>query len=226
MVATPEPTVGLLVAALGGLVSLIGIVAVLQARVWIVLWFGLGLALLGVCSFFLLGLFGRGYRAERDRVLLERRNQAALDYIEKLDALRDLKRQRTSAPTAEEITEISLSRKGCLGTCPVYVVELSRDGRASWHGDYFTDRLGDFTGSVIEDQFVLLADLIERSGFFGWNETYQSPGTDLEITSLEVTVGSIEKWLVSVYGNGPTGFGATIMAIERLANQVNWRRSE
>lgn len=229
MAATPDPTLGSLLAILGVLVSLIGIVAVLQARVWIFLWIGLGLTLLGVCSFFVLGLFGRGYRAERDRVLLERRDQATQDYIEQRDALYELTRPRT-APTAQRITEVTLSRGPCLGPCPVHVVTLRRDGTASWHGEDFwggdfTERLGDFTGSFIEDQFVFLAKLIAASGFFDWSETYESTATDLATTELEVTIGSTEKWLVSVYGNGPRGFEEVTMAVEALANEVNWRRS-
>ena len=52
-----------------------------------------------------------------------------------------------------------------------------------------------------------------------------SPVTDLATTSLEITIGSIEKRLVAVYGEGPREFDAITMAVDVLANEINWTRS-
>ena len=52
-----------------------------------------------------------------------------------------------------------------MGTCPVYSVTLRQDGTASWHGEIFTDPLGDAVAYIDGPDFHALAEFVERSGF-------------------------------------------------------------
>jgi hypothetical protein len=52
------------------------------------------------------------------------------------------------APSAPEVLSFSLSRGPCFGTCPVYTVIFQADGRAQWRGEWFVDRMGDYSGEA------------------------------------------------------------------------------
>jgi hypothetical protein len=235
-VATPDPAIGLLVAALGALVSFTGIVAGLQVGAWIVLWIGLAVALLGLFVFFALSLVGRDYRAERNRVLREEREKERQAQAEAMIP-------PGNAAMAETITAIWLSRSpGMLGQSgdPDHEVALHRDGTATWLGWGFSERPGYFTGRLIEGRFVLLADLVKRSGFFGWSPLYGGDSgrpwlgpaahpvlshlvRDVPTTSLGAKFGqSAEVWVVTVLSEGPREFGAIIKAVDELAKEVAW----
>jgi hypothetical protein len=239
-VATPDPAIGLLLLALGVLVSFTGIVAGLQVGAWIVLWIGLAVALLGLFVFFVLMLVGRDYRAERDRVLREVREK-------ELQAQAEAMIPPGTAAMAEKIAAIWLSRSpGRLmyGTRLSgeldYEIALHRAGTATWRGGEFNGRPGYFTGRLIEERFVFLADLIKRSGFFGWSPLYGGDSRrpwlgpaghpvlsplliDVATTSLGARFGSSgEVWVVTVLSGGPREFGAIAMAVDELAKEVSW----
>jgi Domain of unknown function (DUF6438) len=93
---------------------------------------------------------------------------------------------RMIEPPESAIGSVRLSRGMCYGTCPVYEVVLRREGTASWRGEAFTERLGEFEGQVDAADFLRLASFIERAGFFGWEDEYVAPVTDNPTHELEV----------------------------------------
>jgi Domain of unknown function (DUF6438) len=227
---------GMPLVGLGIVVSLISVVARLQVGAWTllwILWIGVASTVLGLGISMIGWLAGRTRRRERQRISRVRQEQQ-LEKAEKLRAVEEeVMAQLRPAGLAEKITEISLSRGPCLGNCPVYTVDLRLDGTATWHGEGFfgvlavpptpQDRVGDFIGHFAKDRLVVLADLVERSGFFTWDEAYRSSVTDQATIEIEVTIGWLAKRLVSVYGrSGPRGFDEATLAIDEVANAVSW----
>jgi hypothetical protein len=79
------------------------------------------------------------------------------------------------------ITEISLQRSPCFGTCPIDKVVLRSDGTARYTGTRFVERLGDYSGKIGVDEFKRLAKLIDDTSFVTFKDRYTSRGQDLRI---------------------------------------------
>jgi len=127
---------------------------------------------------------------------------------------------------ASSIRAITLSRGACYGECPVYEVTLRRGGSATWVGEQFTDRIGQFTGSIEPSDFVLLAELVVNSGFYAWDEMYPPPATDLPAYRLTVTSRhgerSVEQWGT----DEPRGFSLIAAAVDGFASSTWWEPGE
>ena len=70
-----------------------------------------------------------------------------------------------AAPIASEISEITLERTACFGTCPVYKVTVKRDGNVTFEGTEFVKETGMHSGKISGQQFQQLAAKIEQIGF-------------------------------------------------------------
>src|ERR671921_1467141 len=76
------------------------------------------------------------------------------------------------------ITEISLERTPCFGSCPVDKVVLRPDGTATYIGRRFVERMGTYEGKFAEGDFERLAGLMQAMKFFGMEDRYDRPITD------------------------------------------------
>lgn len=122
-----------------------------------------------------------------------------------------------------QITAVTLRRGGCYGQCPIYDVTLRRNGKATWHGEMFTDRIGDYRGEVDEYAFRPLAGFIERCGFFDWRDEYSIEVTDNPTYELEVTRNRTKK-TVSQYGTDePLDFWVIAALIDGIAGRMAWK---
>jgi hypothetical protein len=127
------------------------------------------------------------------------------------------------APRATEVLSISLSRGPCFGTCPVYTVTFQADGRAHWHGEWFVDRMGDYSGEASQADFAALVDVAIGSGFFALEDDYPPPATDLPKHEIEATTGSRDK-VVRAWGTGePAAFITLGSRIDEMAESVAWQ---
>src|SRR5262249_51931069 len=77
------------------------------------------------------------------------------------------------------ITEITLERTPCFGTCPVDRVTLRADGSASYTGTRYVDRLGEYKGTIGREEFDRLAAFLVSQKFFTLSDRYAVPATDL-----------------------------------------------
>ena len=100
------------------------------------------------------------------------------------------------------IDSVRLSRGMCYGTCPVYEVVFCQDGPASWHGEAFTTRIGEFEGR----DFRRLADFSDGVSFFDWEDEYLVPVTDNPEYELDVVRGTQRKTVVQFATDEPPDF--------------------
>ena len=123
---------------------------------------------------------------------------------------------------AEGISLIRLERTECYGPCPVYEVELGRDGRATYVGKMCVEKLGVHTGWLDEDQFERLARLIVRLGFFDLDSDYSEEFMDAATHITTVVRDGVAK-RVSNYGEaGPDELWAIEELIDAVADGVDW----
>lgn len=123
------------------------------------------------------------------------------------------------------ISEISLERTGCFGTCPVYKITLRKDGTATYVGNSYARRRGTFDGKL-EYGFEKLAELIYRQGFSNLENTYDSPFTDLD-TAIVTVIKDGKVKTVSDYGSAaPVELWGIERLIDSISEEIVWKKKK
>ena len=124
---------------------------------------------------------------------------------------------------AGQIPSVSLERGPCFGSCPVYNVTLRSDGTATWNGERFVDRLGQYEGQVDLNDYDRLTRFVQRAGFFDWQDEYVAGNiTDLPNYYLTV-VANGETKTVHQYGmDEPPDFWVIATLVDNLAEAIDW----
>lgn len=52
------------------------------------------------------------------------------------------------------IQALEFGRSGCFGTCPIYYVELFKDGKMVYHGKRYTDYIGDYEKQISDTSML------------------------------------------------------------------------
>jgi len=123
---------------------------------------------------------------------------------------------------AEGISEISLERKGCFGSCPIYKVTLKRDGSVVYVGKDFVKRRGTFRGKLHGYYFNQLAELMYRQGFFNLKERYSAPVTDQDTVITSVVRDGKLTSVQNYGGEAPVELWGIESAIDAVVEQVTW----
>lgn len=126
----------------------------------------------------------------------------------------------------DKITEISMERTVCAGTCPIYTVTFKSDGTAVYEGKEFVDKIGTYVGKVDEIEFKRLAFLIEKLNFLGLKDNYSIPVADH--ANVIITVNYEDKVKgVDNYGDaGPVEVWAIEKVIDAMVEDIYWERSK
>lgn len=131
----------------------------------------------------------------------------------------------STAPPAERITEISLERTPCFGSCPVDKVVLRADGTAAYTGTRFVERLGEFRGTLSTRDFQRLAGLLTSQRFFNLRNRYASRATDLP-SRITSAVRSGTRKAVTNYGDaGPINLWTVEVAVLGVAAEIRWEKA-
>jgi hypothetical protein len=120
------------------------------------------------------------------------------------------------------IVSVTLRRGACFGSCPIYEVTLAADGAATWHGERFVDRIGDYQGRVDQNDVGRLTRFISRAGFLGWEPEYVADVTDLPNYFLTVVTDEQSK-TVRQYGvDEPADFWVIAALVDHIAEAADW----
>lgn len=123
--------------------------------------------------------------------------------------------------SAQDSVWFQLRRTPCFGTCPVYAITVLEDGRATYSGGRFAPRQGEYTGKVGAETMEKLWSLAEEAGFFGLQDKYDGPVTDLPSTIMRFHGKGKDKQVVGRVGT-PTSFKVLAEAAEELLAPVEW----
>ena len=120
------------------------------------------------------------------------------------------------------ITEITLERTACFGTCPIYKLILKSDGTAVYIGTRFVERLGTYTAYV--SGFEHLAKIIEARRYFSLSDRYTKPVTDLP-SAITSVVRNGKRKTVENYGNfGPLELWEIETLIDGVVANARWEK--
>jgi len=130
----------------------------------------------------------------------------------------------SAAQKAFPFASISISRRGCFGTCPVYTATLRSDDVATFVGGRNSERTGNFSGKVYFGDFARLALFVQQSGFMQYQERYTAPWTDDETVVVTVTMRDGTTKAVNHYGRyGPPNLWILEQAIDAIVDAIEWR---
>jgi hypothetical protein len=121
-----------------------------------------------------------------------------------------------------EISAITLRRGPCFGFCPVYEVTIQADGRATWRGERFVERLGAYEGEIGLEDFRRVAGVVERSGFLSWDDEYTSGTVDTPDYHLTVERDGSTKTVRQNATDTPPDFWVIAALVDALAAGVEW----
>ncbi len=101
---------------------------------------------------------------------------------------------------APAYTRVTLERKPCFGTCPVYRVSVAEDGAVVFEGVRHVDSVGSFAGRIDAQRVAALARLFDEHDYFALDDKYAfgepncpSYGTDAPTVITSVTIGGRSK---------------------------------
>jgi hypothetical protein len=114
----------------------------------------------------------------------------------------------------DQITEITLERTGCFGTCPIYKVTLRRDGTISYNGKQYVQLKGAYEGRAYG--FDRMAQLILASGYFKLKDNYTANATDLPSAVTSVVANGKRKTIENYGDFGPVELWGIEMAIDGI----------
>jgi hypothetical protein len=124
--------------------------------------------------------------------------------------------------TNHGVTEFGIERTACFGDCPVYTFIIKSDGSFRYKGEKFTQRQGEFTGTVPVGEFDRLAQFIKDIGFMQLSDTYDRADTDSS-TVFTMVVMSGQRKVVSDYAQaGPSKLWAIERLIDDLLTKAHW----
>jgi hypothetical protein len=124
---------------------------------------------------------------------------------------------------------ITLERQPCFGTCPVYLINVFRDGTVIYLGINHVAVTGVHISQIEPSEVEWLVQEMELSGYFGWNDEYtQMLVTDQPYAITSITTDDESKRIVRYDGdpNAPIGLVRFEDRIDRVTNSAQWVQGE
>ena len=75
-------------------------------------------------------------------------------------------KNQVSQPTELGDVIITLERTACFGTCPIYKLTISGDGKVVYEGEKFVNVLGTQTDEISQEKVKELVDEFDKIGYF------------------------------------------------------------
>jgi hypothetical protein len=96
---------------------------------------------------------------------------------------------------------VKLERSACLGTCPVYSVEISGDGTIHYEGSEYVTVMGRHQDTLSRDDLEMLLAEFRDAEFFQLESRYGPESvSDVPTVRLTVSVDGLTKSVADVFG--------------------------
>ena len=111
----------------------------------------------------------------------------------------------SSSPYNYDFTEITLSRGGCFGTCPVYKLTIEDDGKVTYQGDKFVKIKGKKESTLSNAKLKEIKAAFKKVDYFNLKDSYiKTDATDMPTIITSFKTKSKRKEIVHYHGD----FGA------------------
>ena len=134
--------------------------------------------------------------------------------------------QENSAPTDLPPVEvfIRLERTACHGTCPIYILTISGDGRVVYDGIDFVAVKGRQTTTIAPEQVQALVEAFTVANFFLLEDHTEYVVADAASAILSLTIGEQMNTVEHYYGDdsAPPILFELETLVDELANSKQW----
>jgi hypothetical protein len=133
-----------------------------------------------------------------------------------------LSNEPTKPDNSNTITEVTLQRTWCLGTCPVDKVTLRSDGTAEYTVTISTKPSGNFKGTFPEYDFTRLVQWLESEDIFTMKDSYGSLALDAPDQIITIVRNNQRKTIINHTVNSSLKFWSMEQAIKGIASDIKW----
>jgi Domain of unknown function (DUF6438) len=144
---------------------------------------------------------------------------------------------RKAGNTTPEKTEsgvapvITLERTACFGSCPVYLLSVTGEGKISYEGKAHVRHLGPASATIPRERVDSLLSELERAGYLTYSGRY-APGdsacgrtsTDSPSAITSIRVGEATKRIEHYYGcaSAPGALVLLEQKIDEVLGSAQW----
>jgi hypothetical protein len=121
---------------------------------------------------------------------------------------------------------IELTRGYCLGSCPVYTVQVWGDGTVTWHGEKYVAVRGEAAGRIQVSEARDLISSFRSNGFWNLCGSYRRRITDQAAVSTRLSIAGQTKSVLNYADAAPEWLSKLERRIDSLADTHRWRHSE
>lgn len=124
----------------------------------------------------------------------------------------------------DNVKEISMERVMSKDPYPVFKVTFKSSGEAIYEGKYYVDKIGTYSGTIDEEDFIRLSELMGKLDFVSLREKYLIDGHDQPNVLTTVVLEDGTK-SVSNYGEaGPVEIWAVERVIDSIVEDIYWEK--
>jgi len=116
---------------------------------------------------------------------------------------------------------IIMEKTFCLGTCSSFVFKAYPDGKVTYLGREFTERIGDFSATITKEELATLRLKFDQAKFFSFANVYSASIKDLPTTFIYYDNGSQNSKITDYYG-APEELKNLESEVEKFIESIDW----
>jgi len=154
---------------------------------------------------------------------IDKLNQYIMTLSAKVDSLEGVieDQQKSMLLVDHKSLLFSLKRTPCLGTCPVFKLEVYSDGFVMYNGKNYVDLIGDYSGVLDPEQLADVEDLFTNAEFYSFQADYNDGRLDIPATIIEY-YGPEGVKKVEARTEIPKRFRVLASELENLIEEIDW----
>lgn len=129
-------------------------------------------------------------------------------------------------PSINEINNITirLQRNMCLGTCPVYSLEIFGNGTVVYNGERFVNVTGQQISNIPQEKVRKLVEEFYKINYYSFKDAYNEiVKTDQPTVSTSINMSGIYKSVFDNHGaTAPEGLRLLENKIDEITNSSKW----
>ncbi len=114
---------------------------------------------------------------------------------------------------------LQIKKTACMGTCPVFNMEISGDGMVQYQGKVHVALIGSYSKQLPAEKMIALVEVMKSSKFWDYEALYDKANvTDLPMSLLSCTLEDRSHTVKSRAG-GPAELEFLIQTLLRIVGQ-------